>query len=165
MSLRIYTIQEPEVRQESTPISVEELRQPAMQQFANDLIEAMIRFQGIGIASCQVGRTIRMVVITKEYTEEKEHLVLVNPRLVSVAEKTSVLEEGCLSVPGVFGPVERPSKVRVKALSRNGEPLDIKAKGMLARILQHEIDHINGILFVDKASTIRETQEEILTNV
>jgi peptide deformylase len=155
MSLRIHIEKhDPEVRQPSVEVDPATLNTPAMQTYADDLIDAMIRYDGIGIASCQVGKNIRMAVIAKDYVGTDEHLIIVNPRIVSASEKTGVMEEGCLSVPGVFGPVERPIKIRVKALSRTGEPLDLKAKGMFARILQHEIDHLDGLLFIDKAVSL-----------
>jgi peptide deformylase len=127
-----------------------------MQEFYDAMIEAMIRYDGIGIAAPQLGYTTRVIVVSKTYTGTPEDLVLINPRLVSTSEKTAVVEQGCLSVPGVFGPVTRPAKVRVKALGRDGKPLDIKAKGMYACILQHEIDHLNGVLFIDKADYLVE---------
>lgn len=156
--LRIHTTKDSSVRTPSTEISQTELQTKEMQSFLDDLIQAMIDYRGIGIAATQVGRTICAVVIENEYVEEytkkDEHLILINPRIASASKKTSLLEAGCLSVPGVSGTNERPSKVRVKALRRDGTPIDIKAKGMLAHILQHEIDHLHGILFIDTATDI-----------
>lgn len=142
---------DPEVRQLSTDADISTITAPKMQEFYDGLIEAMIRYDGIGIAAPQLGFNTRVVVISKDYSDTDEHQVLINPRLVSTSEKTYVVEQGCLSVPGLFGPVKRPAKVRVKAYGRDGKPLDIKAKGMYACILQHEIDHLNAILFIDKA--------------
>jgi peptide deformylase len=142
-----------DVRKKSSDYSVEP-GVPSAQRLFDDLIEAMIRYNGIGIAAVQVGVLKRVIVIHEDYTDDHEHLVLLNPRLVSAASKTSVMEEGCLSVPGVFGPVERPTKVRVKGVNRRGEAVDLKAKGMLARILQHELDHLEGVLFIDRASAV-----------
>ncbi|MCW1929910.1 MAG: peptide deformylase [Candidatus Kerfeldbacteria bacterium] len=130
------------------------VRTPEMQEFFDQLIEAMIRYNGIGIAAPQVGHCVRICVIHKEYTETPDHLILINPRIVSLSERTFRLEQGCLSVPGTYGPVVRPAKIRVKAYTRNGTPIDIKAKGMYAQVLQHEIDHLDGILFIDKAEYV-----------
>lgn len=158
MSLHIHTIEDVVVRKVSTRIAMKDISKPETQQFVDELIEAMIQYKGIGIAAVQAGRPICMIVIAKEYAEEAtrkvEHLVLVNPRIVSTSEKKSVMEEGCLSVPATFGPIERYAKVRVKAVQRDGTPIDIKAKGMLARILQHEIDHLHGKVFIDSALSV-----------
>jgi len=152
MKLLIHTVdKDPEVRQVSTEADIAQILDPKMQEMYDAMIEAMIRYDGIGIAAPQLGITTRVVVISKDYAKTPEHQVLINPRLVSTSEKTFVVEQGCLSVPGVFGPVERPAKVRVKAYGRDGKPIDIKAKGMYACILQHEIDHLNAVLFIDKA--------------
>lgn len=149
----------PVVREVSVPADISKISTPEMQEFYDGLIEAMIRYDGIGIAAPQLGYTTRVVVIHKDYSGTDEHQVLINPRLVSASDKTAVVEQGCLSVPGVFGPVERPAKVRVKAFIRTGEPIDIKAKGMYACILQHEIDHLDGTLFIDKAQYVVEKEK------
>lgn len=157
--LRIHTTDDPCIREVSTEITDEELSSSEMQQFLNDLIQAMHDYVGIGIAATQVGRPIRAIVILDEYVSDYTDgdLVLINPRLVTASKKTSLLEAGCLSVPGVNGTNERSAKVRVKATTREGEPIDIKAKGMLAHILQHELDHLEGTLFIDSAFDIKNT--------
>jgi peptide deformylase len=153
-SLRLYTTADPEVRQESTPVSLDQLQDPVFQAWLDDLVQAMIDFNGIGIAAVQVGRTIQAIVVDKQYTHTPEHLILINPRLVSTSPKTWTLVQGCLSVPGASGAVTRPARIRVKALDRHGAPLDIKAKGMYAQVLQHEIDHLEGTLFIDRATRV-----------
>jgi peptide deformylase len=157
--LRIHTIDDPSVRQVSTEIDPEELKTEEMQTFLDDLVQAMVDANGIGIAATQVGRPIRAVVIIDENVRDysDEHLVLINPRIVSASKKTSLLEAGCLSVPGVTGTNERAAKVRVKALTRDGEPIDIKGKGILSHILQHEVDHLDATLFIDTAFDITDT--------
>ena len=160
MSLRIYTIDDEAVRDISKEVTLKELESDKMQQFIDELVDAMERFDGIGIAACQVGHTVRIFVVDKHYSKTDEHLVFINPRLVSLSEKKNTMEEGCLSVPGVYGPIERATKVRVKALDRNGKSLDIKAKGMYARILQHESDHLEGVLYIDKAIRTNKKERE-----
>lgn len=152
--LLIHTVdKDPEVRTVCAEIEHPETAAstPEMQEFFDQLIEAMIRYDGIGIAAPQVGHCVRVCIIHKQYSETPEHLVLINPRIVSTSERTYRLDQGCLSVPGTYGPVVRPAKVRVKAYTRTGAPVDIKAKGMYAQVLQHELDHLDGILFIDKA--------------
>lgn len=158
MSLRLYTTTDEEVRWKSAELSAEQLSSSEMQQFVDELVQAMIDANGIGIAAIQVGRPLQIFVVDKEYAGSKEHLILVNPRIVSTSTRVASMEEGCLSVPAVFGPVERPIKVRVKALLRDGSPIDIKAKGMYARILQHELDHLQAILFIDHAPKTRKIE-------
>ncbi len=153
MKLRLYIEgKDPEVRQPSRAVTTEELHTSAFQQFCNDLVSQMEESQGMGIAAPQVGNCIRVFVVNGEYLDEpSDHLVCINPRLTLFSKKTSVLDQGCLSVPGMYGPVRRPAKVRMKALSRDGKRIDIMAKGILAQILQHEYDHLDGVLFIDKA--------------
>lgn len=159
--LLIHTVdKDKEVRTVSTDFDIAKIKIKSSQQYFDDLIEAMIRYNGIGIASCQVGKNIRVIVISKEYTKDKEHTVMINPRLVSTSEKTNLMEEGCLSVPGMYGSVERYTKVRVKGWYRDGTQFDIKAKGMLARIFQHELDHLEGTLFIDSALRVHEVELE-----
>ncbi len=136
-----------------------QLKDQTFQAWLDDLVQAMIDYNGIGIAAVQVGRLIQAIVVDQQYTKTPDHLVLINPRLVSTSPKTWTLVQGCLSVPGASGPVTRPARVRVKAVDRAGLPLDIKAKGMYAQILQHEIDHLHGTLFIDKANRVEYRDE------
>lgn len=125
-----------------------------IQKFIPDLIKTMNHDEGIGIAAPQVGKLIQLVVInTKD-----EPLVLINPKIVSKSIWKEIREEGCLSIPGVFGMVKRHKKVKVEALNDKGKKVTIKGEGLLARVLQHEIDHINGILFIDKL--IKKTKDK-----
>lgn len=150
--LLIHTVDKnPEVRTKCVEVEHPETAVATMQDFFEQMIEAMIRYDGIGIAAPQLGHCIQVIVIAKEYAPDHEHQVLINPRIVSLSDRLTTLDQGCLSVPGTYGPVIRPSKVRVKAFTRDGKLIDIKAKGMYAQILQHEIDHLDGTLFIDKA--------------
>ncbi len=145
---------DPVVREAGRALTKQEIKSVEMQSFFDDMIESMMEADGIGIAACQVGRALNAAIIHKDYTPGGEHMVIVNPRIVSHAAKVQDMDEGCLSVPHVFGPVDRYAKVRVKAVGRHGEPLDLKARGMFARILQHEIDHLNAIVFIDRAEEL-----------
>lgn len=149
---------EPVLHQPTTAVDLKEL--PALQKFIDSMIETMHKRNGIGIAANQVGQSWRMAVISHEAFEKgSEHtadLVIINPTITK-APKTRLLEEGCLSIPGIFGRVPRADRVRVKTYDRHGKKLDIKARGLLAHVLQHEIDHLDGIVFADKA-------ERLITN-
>lgn len=116
-----------------------------------DMIETMLVSDGVGLAAPQIGESIRLVIVDPSPDEGGiTRLVLINPELTPVGEGTEVAEEGCLSVPGIYARVKRFSRIQVKAQDVDGNPLNFEAEGFTARIIQHETDHINGILFVDK---------------
>jgi peptide deformylase len=124
-----------------------------IQKFIPNLIDMMFKEDGIGIAAPQVGMSIQMIVVN----HKNDPLVLLNPRVKSKSIRTEIAEEGCLSVPGIFGLVKRSKKAKIEALNKDGKQVTIKAEGLLARVLLHEIDHLNGILFIDKV--IKKTRD------
>jgi peptide deformylase len=119
-----------------------------------DMFETMYAAEGIGLAGPQVGIERRVMVVDVQ-EEGSRPLALVNPRIVESATDTDKAEEGCLSIPGVSGVVERPITVVVEALTERGEPIRVEAEGLLARCLQHEVDHLDGVLFVDRLSPLK----------
>lgn len=119
-----------------------------VRQNAQDMIDCMHEYGGIGLAAPQVGWSKRLIVIAGE-SEEDEEMVFVNPSIVN-QEGTVISEEGCLSFPRILGKVPRSEIVDVIAYNLEGEKLKIEADGLLARVFQHEIDHLNGMLFIDK---------------
>ena len=145
--LDIRVLGDPILRQETTQVTTitDEIR-----RLAADMIETMHVAQGIGLAAPQVGRTERLTVV--DVDEHK--LVLINPEILHT-DGTAKAEEGCLSIPDIYGDVERPAQVRVRALDVNGDPLEIDADGLFARCLQHEIDHLHGKLFIDYLSVLK----------
>ena len=122
----------------------------------DDMLETMYAAPGIGIAAIQIGVPRRAVVIdlSKE-DEEKKPLFLANPEVVWSSEALGEYEEGCLSIPEFYELVERPKEVKVRYLDRMGETQEIQASGLLATCLQHEIDHLNGVLFIDYISKLK----------
>ena len=120
------------------------------QQLGRDMVETMLQNNGIGLAAPQVGKNINLFVINKEVTGGDDHLILCNPTITFQSSATHVMDEGCLSCPTLFGDVRRPEKIRVKAYTLNGEKKNFKAKGLLAKVFQHEIDHLRGTLIIDK---------------
>lgn len=120
----------------------------------DDMFETMYAAEGIGLAGPQVGISRRVLVVDVN-EPDRERLALVNPRLIETADETAKEEEGCLSIPGLSGAVDRPVRVVVEALDANGEPLRVEADGLLARCLQHEIDHLDGVLFIDHLSPLK----------
>jgi peptide deformylase len=123
----------------------------------DDMVETMHAAPGIGLAAPQVGHVKRACVVDLGKEGEGAPLYLINPELVWSSTATIVEEEGCLSLPEQFGQVERAEQVRVRFLDRAGKPQEIEGQGLLARCLQHEIDHLNGILFVDHLSSLKRT--------
>lgn len=124
-----------------------------LQQLINNMAETMYAAPGIGLAATQVNIHRRLVTI--DVSEDKSQLlVLINPEILEASGETSC-EEGCLSVPGIYETVTRAEFVRVSALDRHGKPFEIKADGALAICLQHEIDHLNGKVFVEKLSRLK----------
>lgn len=125
------------------------------QRLIDDMIETMYAAPGIGLAAPQVGVSKRLVVLDVSAKEEKYPLiVLINPEIVE-ADGIIDSEEGCLSVPGYLASVKRAERLRVKGFDRHGKAVEVEGAGLLARALQHEIDHLNGVLFVDRLSTIK----------
>jgi len=119
---------------------------PNVQELIVDMLETMKSAKGIGIAAPQVGKSLRIIIVN---TDEKP-TVLINPVITRFSWRKSIDEEGCLSVPGKFGLVKRAKSIRVEAQDENGEPFEFKASDLLARVIQHEIDHLDGVLFIDK---------------
>jgi len=123
-----------------------------------DMVETMEENEGIGLAAPQVGELKRVIVIhplkERSLEEKSKRLpqVFINPEIIKKSKETITDEEGCLSFPGLFLKIKRAKEVEVKALDREGEKVQIKAEGLPARILQHEIDHLDGILFIDRIS-------------
>ena len=127
-----------------------------LRKFADDMLETMYDAPGIGLAAIQVGEPLRMLVIdlAKE-DEEPAPQVFINPQVLSRSDDRSVYEEGCLSIPDYYAEVERPASVRVAYLDRAGKAQEIEAEGLLATCLQHEIDHLDGVLFIDHISKLK----------
>ncbi|MEN3183999.1 MAG: peptide deformylase [Atribacterota bacterium] len=115
---------------------------------AQDMLETMHAFSGIGLAGNQVGVPLR--IITVVHPETREDLVVINPEIVAISTERELGEEGCLSIPEVYGKVERALRVTVRGMDLRGKEVEIAAQGLLARIFQHEIDHLDGVLFVDR---------------
>lgn len=144
------------LRERSRELSREELLLPEMQKLIDDMIPTMYAAEGIGLAAPQVERNIRLCVVSKEADKSlKADLVLINPSIAKISRKTNTASEGCLSVPKTSGKVKRYSDLAVSAWDRRGNPVSFQARQFFARVIQHEVDHLNGILFVDKATDIR----------
>ena len=127
-----------------------------LRKLMDDMLETMYAAPGIGLAAVQIGILKRLIVIDVSKKEEKKDpLFLVNPKIKYKSEKTSIYEEGCLSLPGHFAEIERPAECHVDYLDYNGKEKSIKADGLLATCVQHEIDHLDGVLFIDYLSKLK----------
>jgi peptide deformylase len=144
---------DPVLRQVSTPV---ETIDADIRRLADDMLETMYDAPGIGLAAIQIGVPKRLLVldVTKE-GEEKQPLVFINPKVVRSSEERSVYEEGCLSIPDYYAEVERPAAITVEYVDREGKEQAVEAEGLLATCLQHEIDHLNGVLFIDYISKLK----------
>lgn len=149
--LKILEFPDPRLRTIAQPVAEvdDEIR-----TLVDDMFETMYDAPGIGLAATQVNVHKRVVVM--DLSEDKnEPLVFINPEFEYLTDEIDVYQEGCLSVPGFFEDVQRPQRVRINALNRNGEPFEMIAEGLLAICIQHECDHLNGKLFVDYLSNLK----------
>ncbi len=137
------------LRSESEP--VEEFGEE-LSEFLLRMVETMLVEDGVGLAAPQVGVSRSIAVINPEPENERTPIKMINPKIVAFSDETEVSEEGCLSVPGIRGNVTRPSAVEVAYLDEKGLERKLRADGLLARIVQHEIDHLHGVLFIDRLS-------------
>lgn len=151
--LPILVAPDPILETVSTPVDTvtDEVRQQL-----DDMLETMYAAPGIGLAAIQVGIPKRMLVIdVSREGEDKQPLYIINPEITWVSDDDQLYEEGCLSLPEQYAEVERPAEVKVSYLDRNGERQELHADGLLAVCLQHEMDHLEGILFVDHISALK----------
>lgn len=140
------------LRQVSEPLSDAELMSDDIQKLIDDMKKTMKVEKGVGLAAPQIGKHIRLIIVE---TEEGPK-AFVNPKIIATSNKMVDSEEGCLSIPGVYGIVKRHKSIKLKAKDRHGNPIREKIGGFPAIIFQHEIDHLNGVLFIDRAEEIIE---------
>jgi peptide deformylase len=153
----IVTVGDPVLRERAREVTPEELRSPAVQALIDDMIETKRAANGAGIAANQVGETLRIAIVEVEpgnprypYKPPIPLTVIVNPGLELVGDETAAINEGCLSVPGLRGTVERHVTVRVRYLDREGGEHEEERRGLTAGTFQHEVDHLDGVLFLDR---------------
>lgn len=149
--LEILEFPDPRLRTVAKPV---EQVDDALRKLIDDMFETMYAAPGIGLAATQVNVHKRLLVLDVS-EDQSDPMVFINPEVTPLTEETQPFDEGCLSVPGYYESVERPERIRVRALDRNGEPFETEADGLLAVCLQHELDHLNGKLFVDYLSRLK----------
>jgi len=162
MALReIITLPHPTLRRKARKVSD---FGPDLQALIDDMVETMRLAPGVGLAAPQVDTSLRVIVL--EYGDEEDEskplklFTLVNPEITRSSVELVTGTEGCLSIPGLVGEVDRALSVTVKGQNRRGQPVKVKARGWLARIFQHEIDHLDGVLFVDRAEKVWQVEEQ-----
>ena len=148
--LAILQFPDPRLRKAARPV---ETVDDSVRRLADDMLETMYASRGIGLAATQVNRDVRVLVLDLSEGRDQPH-VLINPEIVA-RDGTQVCEEGCLSVPGEYAEVERADRISVAALDRDGKPFELDANGLLAVCIQHEIDHLDGKVFVDYLSPLK----------
>ena len=152
------------LRQEAKEVPHEMIGSEGLQEVIRKMKSGMLeRSDSVAIAAPQIGKSLRIVVISgqalaamkaddpDEKVDPLPDLVLINPEIANLSKDTEALEEGCLSVPDLFGKVERAQKAKIRALDEEGNKIERGARGLLAEVFQHEVDHLNGILFIDRA--------------
>jgi peptide deformylase len=150
---KIIIIPDPQLRLASAPVATID---KAVRALADDMLETMYDAPGIGLAAIQIGAPHRMVTIDLAKKDEpKDPMIFINPEILSSSEETSTYEEGCLSIPEYYEEVERPASVRLRYMDIAGKTHEIDAEGLLATCVQHEIDHLNGKLFIDYLSKLK----------
>jgi peptide deformylase len=154
--LKIAHMGNPILRRKADPVPTKSITSPVLQTFIDDLIQTMREHNGVGLAAPQVHESIQVIVIESQENPRYPQApnipltVLINPTVETLGQETDEDWEGCLSIPDIRGRVPRPREVRVRALDREGKPLDFSAKDFFARVIQHEHDHLRGILFLDR---------------
>jgi len=130
---------------------------PQVRKLADDMLETMYDAPGIGLAAIQIAEPVRLITmdLSKKTDEERQPRVFINPEILSASGEMSVYEEGCLSIPEYYEEVERPAVVRIRYLDLDGKTIEEEATGLFATCIQHEIDHLNGVLFVDYLSKLK----------
>lgn len=136
--------------------TVKDCKSPEIQKLIQDMIATMKEAKGLGLAAPQVGVSLRVFITDVEGNVS----VFINPEIKDFSKELVPFEEGCLSVQKIWGPVIRPKKLNIKAFDENSKLVKIRAKGLLARVIQHESDHLNGILFIDKAENLNKVEEK-----
>lgn len=157
--LKIAQLGHPVLRQPAAPVPKELIGTAGLEQFIEDMIETVREYDGVGLAATQVHEPVQLIVIEcrgdRPGREPIPLTVLINPRLQETSEEVASDWEGCLSVGDLRGLVSRSLRVVVEALDREGQPVTLKAEGLLARVLQHEIDHLHGVVFLDRMEDLR----------
>ncbi|MBM4304545.1 MAG: peptide deformylase [Deltaproteobacteria bacterium] len=149
---KIAVMGHPVLRQQATPVPEKEISKPEIQNLIQDMIQTMFEYDGRGLAAPQIHESLQIVVMIWDFDPKvKPYIqVLINPEIKALTQETSSCWEGCLSLPGLRGKVDRPNKISVQALDAHGKKISFEAEGFTATVIQHECDHLLGKLYIDK---------------
>jgi len=151
----IITEKNPILRQKASEVDLNQINPKDLIKLIKEMKKTMIKANGIGLAAPQIGKSLRIFVIAENILDKNYYpTTFINPEIKNQSKETILMEEGCLSVPGIYGIVERPKKIKVKAFNELGYKIEFTADLLLARVIQHEYDHLEGILFIDKAKEL-----------
>ncbi len=158
--LKVARIGTPVVRQKAQPVGASKIRTPEIQRLIDDMIETMHEYDGVGLAAPQIHVGLRLAVIEVPASDERARdavplTVLVNPVVTPIGDETIAGWEGCLSVPDLRGEVPRFARLRLEALDRKGKPFSVEASDFFARVVQHECDHLDGTVYLDRMDGLR----------
>jgi peptide deformylase len=149
--LKVARMGHPVLRERARPLDTTEIRTPSFQKLIDDMIETMVEYEGIGLAAPQVHEGVRLFVAGVEGSGDNLKIIpFINPVITPIGEERVEDWEGCLSIPDIRGKVPRPREVVIKALDRRGKPFELSLKNYPARVVQHETDHLDGVLFFDR---------------
>ena len=152
--LKVARMGHPVLRQRARPLAPSEIMEPATQRLIDDMLETMREYQGIGLAAPQVYQSLRLFVAGVDDPEGPlPPVVMINPEITPIGREIEEDWEGCLSIPDIRGRVPRPDEIRIRALDRHGRELAMTASGYAARVIQHETDHLDGVLFFDRMTS------------
>lgn len=157
MNLPILTYPHKNLRLKSKEVNLDELKSKEIQRLIDNMKQTMLEEDGVGLAAPQVDKQLRIVVVNTQDSVKE----FINPKIVKKSWAKNIMEEGCLSVPHVYGLVKRPKRVKVKYLDRQGKQRKLADNEILARVLQHEVDHLDGVLFIDKVMKITHGEDKL----
>ena len=155
--LKVARMGHPVLRESTRPLSPADLRQPLTQKLIDDMIETMHEYHGVGLAAPQIHEGLRLFValLDEEPSSDSEAIAVINPEIVPNSDAKEEGWEGCLSIPDIRGMVPRFTNITVRALDRNGKKVELRLKQFPARVAQHETDHLDGVLFFDRMTSMR----------
>ena len=151
--LKVARMGHPVLRKKARALDRTEIKSPAVQKLIDDMIDTMLEYHGVGLAAPQIHEGLRLFIAALDVDDEghaAEPVVMINPEILPVGQETVEDWEGCLSIPDVRGLVPRAREIKVRAYDRRGERVDIEAHDYAARVIQHETDHLDGVLFLDR---------------
>jgi peptide deformylase len=153
--LKVARMGHPVLRQTARSVTPSDLKDPMMQRLINDMIDTMHEYHGVGLAAPQIHEDLRLFVALLDSDPDSEPFVVVNPEIVPLSENKAEGWEGCLSIPDIRGMVPRYTEILVRALDRTGKKVELTLKGFPARVAQHETDHLDGVLFFDRMTSMQ----------